>query len=223
MLAIAHDTFDPVALSVEENQFLIEHLGKPPKVVQRVTCPPGVNPKAVLPVIEEVYGLLEVEKHDHVAWTGVEALKAKCQVYVDQIDAWAAMKLRGGASFPKFPTMAGWDGRGKPHMGAVGSDAQHVRTYFDAQGDRQPLAVSLHDDGTEGFTPPWVKKDRNYDTLVVDDATGAITCPVCKHAETWNPDSASSRNLAMGRMAKHLTGSKKEPDIHKALHTKVFG
>lgn len=223
MLAITADTFDPVALSLEENAFLVEHLGKPPKVVARVAIPPGVNPKAVLPVIEEVYGLLEVEKHDQVAWTGVDLLKARCQTYLEQHASWAEMKARAGKTFPTFPSMAGWDGRGKPHIGAVGSDAQYVRTYFDAHGERQPFAISLHDDGTPAFSPPWVKRDRDYDALIADETNGALTCPICKHAETWEPSSQSAKNLALGRMAKHLTSAKRERDVHKALHTKVFG
>lgn len=223
MLAIANDTFDPVALSFEENEFLVEHLGKPPKVVQRATVPKGVNLKAVMPVIEEVYGLLEVEKHDQESWTGVDILRARCQTYLDQRGRWAEMKTRAGAGFPKFPSMAGWDGRGKPHIGAVGSDAYTVQTYFDDQGERQPFAVSLHDDGTPAFAPPWVKRDREYDALQVDETTGALTCPICKHAETWEPSSQSAKNLALARMARHLTSAKREPDVHKALHTKVFG
>jgi hypothetical protein len=221
MLAITNDTFDPVALSLEENAFLIEHLGKPPKVVSRVAFPAGVNPKAVMPVIEDIYALLEIEKHDQEAWTGVDVIKARCRTYIEQRERWAEMKQRGGVAFPKFPSMAGWDGRGKPHLGAVGSDAQTVRTYFDDQGDRQPFAVSLHDDGIPAFAPPWVKRERAYDALIVED--GSVTCPICKHAETWEPSSQSAHNMAMARMSKHLVSAKREPDVHKALHTKVFG
>lgn len=223
MLAIDQDTFDPVLLSLEENAFLLEHLGKPPKVVQRVTMPPGVNPLAVLPIIEEVYGLEEIAKHDKQDWTGIARLKTQIQLYLDQREGWKAMKARAGKEFPTFPTMAEWDGRGKPHMGAVGSDSHRVRTYFDADGKRQPFAVSLHDTGVGAFVPPWVKSDTQFTELVVDEQKASLRCPICDHSEIWQLESQSSKNLASGRMAKHLNSAKVQPNQHKALHTAVYG
>lgn len=221
MLAIANDTFDPVLLSLEENAFLIEHLGKAPAVVRRVPFPAGVNPKAVLPVIEELYALAEVEKADGVEWTGFETVKARCQTYLDQKAQWAVMKERGGKTFPTHPSMAEWDGRGRPRVGASGSDAHRVRTYFDEQGQRQKLAVSLHHEGP-AFQVPWSKKPKVYTELVTDEEKGAITCPICGHAEKFQMDAPSTRTMAQTRMARHLTSAKQEPDAHKALHTKVY-
>lgn len=223
MFAIENDIFDPVLLSLEENAFLLEHVGKPPAVVARVPIPVGVNVSAVLPIVEQVYALEEVQKHDHEPWTGLATLKQTIQTYLEQRASWAAMKARAGATFPTFPTMAAWNSQGKPSMGAVGSDSGRVRTYFDDDGNRQRLAVSLHDTGVGGFTPPWVKKAITYDGLVVDDEKGFVRCPICEKTETYDPAAQSTRNLAQGRMAKHLTSSKTQPDAHKALHTKVFG
>lgn len=223
MYAIEHDTFDPVLLSLEENAFLLEHLGKPPKVVDRVAFPAGVNRKAVLPVIEEVYGLEEIAKHDQVPWTGVEVLKARIRTYLEQRESWRLMKLRAGKDFPSFPTMAAWDGHGKPHVGAVGSDSHRVRTYFDADGTRQPFAVSLHDTGVGAFVPPWIQNDATFTELIVDEQKGSLRCPICDHSETWQTESQSAKNLASGRMAKHLNSAKVKPNVHKALHTAVYG
>jgi len=80
MLAIHDDidAFDPAALSLPENRFIIEHGGKPPAVVARIPLPVGVNAKAVMPVIEKIYALDEVAKHDKEPWVGVEALKHRC-------------------------------------------------------------------------------------------------------------------------------------------------
>lgn len=222
MLAIANDTFDPVLLSLEENAFLMEHIGKAPAVVRKGTFPPGVNPKAVLPVIEELYALSEVEKADGEAWTGFDAIRDRCATYLAQRAQWDTMKQRAGKTFPTQPSMAAWSATGKPSVGGAGSDSHRVRTYFDEQGNRQKFAVGLHHDGP-AFSVPWLKSTKVYDGLTVDEEKGAITCPICAHTETFNLDAASSRNLANSRMARHLLSAKKELDAHKLLHTKVFG
>lgn len=221
MLAIANDTFDPVLLSLEENQFLIDHLGKAPAVVRRVPVPPGVNPKAVYPVIEELYALAEVEKADGVEWSGFDAVRDRCKTYLAQIAQWGVMKQRAGKTFPTHPSMAEWDGRGRPRVGASGSDAHRVRTYFDESGQRQKFAVSLHDEGP-AFQVPWSKSVKVYTALVVDEEKGSITCPICNHAETFDHDSPSAMGMAKTRMARHLTSAKKDIEAHRALHTKVY-
>ncbi len=120
MQAIAEDIFDPVALSIDENQFIIDHGGKLPAVVARVAMPVGVNPRAVLPVIEALYALDEVQKHDKVPWVGLAAVKARCQLYCDQHAEWDRLKATRGLAFPVaaddgglgFARPAG-DGRGR--------------------------------------------------------------------------------------------------------------
>lgn len=221
MLAIENATFDPVLLSLEENAFLVEHAGKAPAVVKRLPVPPGVNPKAVIPVIEELYALGEVEKADGATWAGIEAVKDRCRTYLAEKAKWAAMKARGGERFPAHPSMATWDSRGNPHMGGVGSDAGRIRTYFDEAGQRQPFAVSLQGEAPT-FDVPWLPKAKTYSEISVDDERGVLTCPICGHAETYSPDSQSQRGLANTRMAKHLLGAKKEIEAHKQLHVKVY-
>jgi hypothetical protein len=224
MQAIAEDIFDPVALSLDENQFIIDHGGKPPAVVARVAMPPGVNSRAVMPVIEALYALDEVQKHDHIPWVGLMAVKARCQLYCDQHAEWTRMKARGGARFPTFPTMAGWDSRGNPSLGSTGSDSGHVRTYFDEHGDRQRLALQLRG-GPESpiDLPRWVKQTVAYTELITNDTEGWIRCPVCQVTEKYQNDSQSSRNGAQSRMAKHLLSAKEHIEAHRDLHLKVFG
>lgn len=225
MLAIADDTFDPVLLSLPENEFVREHVGKPPAVVSRIPMPQGVNPKAVMPVIDQVYALEEVRKHDKVAWTGIERIKQQITLYLEQSAAWASMRARNvnNKSWPTYPSMAAWDAKGRPTVGATGSDAGRVRTYFDDKGDRRPFAVSLHDAETEAFLPPWIKTTPIYDALIVDDAAGFLRCPICQHTETYDNNSQSARNLANGRMAKHLVSAKANVESHRELHTKAYG
>lgn len=223
MQAIHNDTFDPVALSIPENVFLVEHLGKPPAVVARVTVPDGVNPKAVMPVIEAIYALEEIKTHDKEPWTGVEPLKAACKTYIKENAGWNRLREAQGNGFPRFPTMAGWDSKGKPAMGAVGSDSGYVRTYFDENGDRKRFAVPLHGEDTPTFLPPWIKTAVHYDKLIENDTEGWIRCPICQHTERYQNESQSNRSAAQGRMARHLLTEKKQADAHRELHTKVYG
>jgi hypothetical protein len=224
MQAISAETFDPVALSLPENQFIIDHGGKPPAVVARIAMPRDVNPQAVLPVIDALYALEEVQKHDKVPWVGLTAIKECCQRYLDQHAEWMRMKTTRGANFPKFPTMAGWDSRGRASMGATGSDAGQVRTYFDANGDRQRLAIALRGGPeTPVELPRWVKQTVAYTELIVNDEEGWLRCPVCQATERYQTDSQSARNMAQSRMAKHLLGTKEHVEAHRDLHLKVFG
>jgi hypothetical protein len=225
MLAIDNDVFDPVLLSVEETAFVLEHVGKPPAVVARVKMPLGVNPRTVLPVIEQVYALEEVAKHDKEPWVGVEAVKDRCRIYLEQQAIWQELKAKhkGNPSWPTFPTMAGWDSRGKPALGATGSDAGRVRTYFDANGDRKPFALHLHGDDGPAFQVPWLKTTPVFDKLLTDDAKGFVRCPICEHTEKYNVDAPSDRNAAYARMARHLSSAKEQIEAHRELHTKVYG
>lgn len=224
MQAISADVFDPVALSLPENQFIIDHGGKPPAVVARIAMPSDVNPRAVLPVIDALYALGEVEKHDKVPWVGVDAVKARCQLYLDQHAEWGRMRAQRGPRFPKYPTMAGWDSRGNPAMGATGADSGHVRTYFDERGDRQKLALPLKGGPeTPADLPRWVKQTVAYTELIVNDGEGWIRCPICQATERYQTDSQQARNTAQSRMAKHLLSAKEHVEAHRDLHLKVYG
>jgi hypothetical protein len=224
MLAIENDIFDPVLLSVEENQFLLEHVGKPPAVVSRLVMPTGVNAKAVMPVVEQVYALEEIAKHDKEPWVGVEAVKARCRTYLEQHQLWAQLQAQHGNNkdWPAFPTMAGWSQSGKPSIGATGSDSGRVRTYFDGP-DRKPFALNLHGEDGPTFQVPWLKTTPAFDKLITDDAKGYIRCPICEHTDKYNVDAPSDRNAAFARMARHLTSAKEQIDAHRELHTKVYG
>lgn len=221
MLAITNDTFDPVLLSIPENEFVREHVGKPPKVIERIVLPRDVNPRAVMPVFQAAYDALEIEKHDHVPWAGVEAIKAAIDAYLAHHAESAELKRRGGKSFPRWPSMAAWDGRGRHAMGGTGSDAMRVRTTFGPDGERVPLAIDLHPSGMVAVKPRWIKSGEVYDALVVDEAKGFMQCPICGHAENFDVDTPSARNAAYARMGKHMTGAKDKPDQHRELHLKV--
>ena len=199
------ETFDPVKYSLEENQFFLKHLGESPVSALKDTLPKGVNPVTVQEVLGKVYELDELQKHRGTAWVGHSAIKGSIERYLHESEKWKQLAKRGA---PRFPTMSSWDGKGRPHRGAVSSDASQVTTYLDDNGNRKPLAVRLQDDGP-GYSTPWAKKEAPLPEALVEDAEkGMLQCPVDGWATNYNPDSRASENLARARMSKHCKTSK---------------
>lgn len=223
--------FDPVKLSLEENQFVIDHAGEPP-VVALQAMPAGVTKAAVKPIIEGIYELIELEKHEGLPWVGVEAVKTASGVYLKQAAAWAKNKGRRGA--PRFPSMHSFDSRGRSHLGGVGSDSGQVRTYFDPQGNRIPFAINLTTSLERQWVPEWLAtqpevapgvaaeiKPAKEPELTLNDEKNRIEC-FCGHTETFRPDSRASYNAARARISKHLRKATDQTDDHRLLHTLEF-
>lgn len=199
------ETFDPVKYSLEENQFFLKHLGESPVSALKETLPKGVNPVTVQEVLGKVYELDELQKHRGTAWVGHSAIKGSIERYLHESEKWRQLSKRGS---PRFPTMSSWDGKGRPHRGAVSSDASQVTTYLDDDGNRKPLAVRLQDDGP-GYETPWAQKEAPLpEALIEDTEKGMLQCPVDGWATNYNPDSRASENLARARMSKHCKTSK---------------
>ena len=212
--------FDPVLLSIDENRFLLEHLVESPFAVFRTPLPKGVNAAAVRPVLSVVYELESLKEKQGTTWVGIEALKDAIALYLKALEEWQEVHRRGG---PTFPTMYGWDHRGKPHRHAVGADGGHVRTYLDFKtGERRRFAVEL-ESMTPEFVAPWTKPDPTPLELIERPDDGVVECPLCHKTETYESGVQTSRNMAMVRMANHLKGSKKDPERHRELGTAVFG
>lgn len=215
--------FDPVKLSLEENQFIIENIGKAPVVALRNRVNPQVTLAAVKPVIDGVYELIETAKDDPMfKWVGIEAVKQACQVYLDQAAKWEKNKGRPGAV--RFPSMYAWDHRGKPHWRGVGSDSEQVRTYFDSEGNRIPFKISLIPAAQEAWQPEWIAQVKAMPAwkLVVNSELNRIECP-CGATETFKPESRASYNAARARMSKHLRRVTDQVEEHRELHTSEFG
>lgn len=212
-------SFDPVQYSIAENTFLLSAIGQPP-VVAMQNCPQGVNPRAVQPVLENVYDLIELEKHRGQEWVGVEAVKKAISTYLEHSQRWATDRRRNA---PRWPSMSTFDDRGKAHRQGVGSDATQVRTYFDADGQRQKFEIELVQDLATDWTPDWKATDAPATGLKVDGDKRRVECLICGHTEGYNPDSRASFNAARARMSKHLRTTKLSPDTHRELHTREFG
>jgi len=220
--------FDPVKLSILENQFVIENVGKAP-VVGLQNRPEQVTLAAVKPIIEGAYEHIEMAKADPThKWAGIEAIKSAAQNYIVQANKWekAAKDPRTGRLRPgavRFPSMYGWDARNRPHWRAVGSDSDQVRTYFDANGDRLPFKIALMNQEA-AWAPEWaarVPKIAQW-TLVVNAELSRIECP-CGATETFKPESRASYNAARARMSKHLRRVTDQVEEHRELHTNEFG
>lgn len=216
------NTFDPVKYSLEENQFLYQHLGKPP-IVALQSIPDKVNIRAVKPVLERVYELSELQKHSQVGWKGVEELKAAIQAYLDQSKKWLETKRRFRGA-PRFPSMSTFDRKGRAHPGGPDSDSGFVKTYFDEKGNRVPFAVNLVDDETPSWKPDWVEETPAVPEqgLITDLDKNRIEC-FCGHTESFKSESAASQRAARARMSKHLRASKSDVDRHREVYTMEFG
>ncbi len=223
------NTFDPVLYSKAENRFLLDALGKPPVVVLR-DIPAGVNPRAVRPIVQRVYELMELEKHERVPWVGIDALKEKINAYITNDDKWARDHQRSRTA-PRYPSLYSYDVRGKAHKGGIGSDNGRVRTYFGPNGERIPFAVDLVPDRDESWTPPTLTDEAPKGSLLVEDASmRRFECHVpqdnggvCGHTESYKADSRASRSAARARMSKHLRKSLDNAEGHRELYTNEFG
>ena len=220
--------FDPVKFSPEEGQFLLGALGTPP-VVALKNLPTGVNASAVKPILQRVYDLEQLKKHEGLDWIGIEALKLAIQIYQREDAKWAVDHTRNKKA-PRFPSLFSWDSRGKPHKGGPGSDSGQVRTYFGKGGERIPFAVELVPDELGTWAPPGTTEAPIEKFLRLDSESHRIECrvpiadgTVCGHAETYKPDSRSSYNAARARMSKHLRKATENIDDHRELHTNEFG
>ena len=236
------DIFNPVKYSLEECQFLIDHLGEPP-IVALSLMTPNVIRKSVEPILNRVFELDQLQAYERkaknnpslITWVGVKPMKAKLVVYLEQQAKRQADKKRYPKA-PRFPSMSSYDGKNRPHRGGPGSDCGQVRTYFDKEGNRIPFSLDLLDaHETGGWTPEWaipesavVKEQKAFPAdvtkKVIDDVENhRMECPICKHTESYKVDSRSSWNAARGRMSKHLIRDTKEVDLHRELYTNEFG
>ncbi len=245
------DRFDPVSFSLQECQWLIDHLGEPSyqalqsiKPVQQfdssgkdknpIGYPDGVIPGRVKPIIDRVYELNDLESKGLIKWVGIGALKTALKIYIREQNKWMSDKKRF-PSAPRFPSMHSYDGKNRPHRGGPGSDSGRVQTYFDREGNRLPFAIDMLDDKHAGqWTPEWAEVPGEVKAapvipliatkkLFVDPEHNRIECQICHHTESFKGESRASYNAARGRMSKHLRTDTKEVDLHRELYTNEFG
>lgn len=214
--------FDPVLYSKEENEFLLTTIGQPPVVAMR-TVAPGVNPKAVKPVLDRVYELEQLKAHEGAEWAGVDAVKEAIRIFLKVDEKWASDAQRSRRA-PRHPSMYSFDTRGRAFLYGPGSDSGRPRTYFDAEGKRKPFAVELVPENVmDWVAPTLVGEIANTHLLITDAEKNRIECGICGHTESFKPNSRSSEVAARARMSKHLRTAKDQTDAHRELHTAEFG
>lgn len=211
--------FDPVLLTLDENRFLLDHLGEPPIVALSKGVPSGVSATVIKTLLAKVYELEELREHDGTSWAGIPALKDKINVYIEQAEKWANERRRGA---PRFPSMYSYDGKGRPHLGGTGSDSGKVSSYFDSNGNRIPFAIDWYPSEVSDWRPDWAKADEPVLGLKVNTAERRIECQICGHTEQFNPDSRGSFNVARARMSKHLKSATIEVDKHREVLASEF-
>lgn len=229
MLQINKNVFDPALLSFPDCDFLLAHAGEAPIVALR-EMPPVCNRVILSQWIERFYELNELQDKRGYEWVGVEAIKNSIKNYLKVREEWKKDEAYGA---PKNPSMYAFDTRGNAHESGPGSDSGRVRTYFDEEGKRIPFAINIVESGVVGnWKPSWVAKKGQVDSkdeqpfaLLEPEGENAIKCGVkgCGHAETYRPDSRSSKNAARARMSRHLRTAKVEQNAHLELHTLEFG
>jgi hypothetical protein len=214
-------SFDPVVYNMAECQWLKDKLGQPPVVAFQDGLPPGVNASAVRPILERVYELEEIRRHRGREWAGVQMLVASIDNYVRLATKWRQDRKRGA---PRFPSMHTFDGRGRAHSQAPGSDNGQVRTYFNQDGSRTKFAIELIPDTITPWEPEWqTGKDETISGIKVDMDMRRVECQVCGHTETFKPESRASLNAARARMSKHLRSTTDRVEEHRELHAMEFG
>lgn len=214
--------FDPVSLSLAENQFLLEHLGEAPIVAFNAGLPPRVNQKAVTPVLQRVYDLEELKAHKGEEWLGIDAMKDAISTYMKFAEQWAVDAARFKRA-PRFPSLYSYDARRRPHWAATGSDAHQVRTYFNANGERVPFAVEYIPTGQQEWNPAWALADEPVSGLVNNEEQSRLECSVCGFTASYKQESRASFNAARGRMSKHLRQATDKVEEHREIHTLEFG
>lgn len=150
--------------SNQELEFLKAHFGEPSELAlpEGEEIPVGVNPAAVLPILDKTYRLELLAKaaaekfpgKDIRLWCGFDALKAVCQETLSWNETVAELKRRTIGSSPELRRAAGapslhmWDpDTDIPYIGGVGADADITRTALGDNGQRIPLYVALRDSG----------------------------------------------------------------------------
>jgi hypothetical protein len=224
--------FEPAYYSVEELNFLLDHIGESPVVALHGGPPKGVNVNMIQPTLAKMYELEELREKRQVPWAGTEAIKDSIIRYLGWYERSLEIKRRGG---PRHPSMYGWEDNGKggskAHKFAIGSDSDVVRSEINANGDMVKFSVNLRRNADEVLlgladVAPWIsgdpEKPKVVDSIVLDDVKGFMQCSICGFAKNFNKASHQSRNLARAHVGKHLRQADKDVERHRILYRREF-
>ena len=151
------ERFAASAYSLQENAFLLEHLGESPVVAcDDVDLPRGVNVAAVRPILQRTYDLEELARSRRaVPWLGYDRLKEVIQLFLDWMAITKEMKRRAvGMNIEMrraaaIPSMHLWDDN-EPFLHGIGADSGRVLTMINEHNERLPLYVNLRETAGSG-------------------------------------------------------------------------
>lgn len=228
------DVFQPAVLSLEENRFVLDHLGESPVVAcDDIDLPPGVNVLAVRPFLEKIYNYEQQRVHRSREWAGLDLVRDSITRFLLWMDTSAKIQKHGG---PRHASQFVVDGSGRMYKYGIGADsAAMVVSGLNKDGSRQPFGVILNkiDDPTAltlADIAPWLggsdPKTRALDCvnqLSPKDPKkqGTLQCSICGATEQFNQQKMpNSWNAARARMIRHLKGADFEPDRHLVLRSR---
>lgn len=233
--------FEPGLLSIQELNFLLDHLEEPPNAALHGSVPVGVNPSQIQKTLAEFQELDQLEKFRGVKWAGFEALRDSITRFLD----WHARNLdiyrvTGGPTNPNGAihnaSHFSFSEDGGAFKYAIGADSGELaRTEILDDGSRKPFTVKLLvSDGPAqreelASVAPWIARTKSTRIAVKDvvDVTagktnGTIRCSICDKTEVFDPRNRSSRTMARTRMGRHLKNAKADINRHLALYRKEF-
>lgn len=245
---IGNATFIGSTFSNAELEFLLEHFGEAPEVAvsEDRELPVGVNPAALLPILDRTYRLqlmqeaAQKQNPDAVLWVGFDALRKVCQDTLDWNATVAELKRRTANQDPAIRRMAGapslhmWDpDTDVGYLGGVGADAGTVMTAINDDGSRTPLFAMLRATGVGSIgdakgVATFLRKGKKGTAKRLEDTpnaliyesgptTSVITCPICQHSEVYETGKASTKKDAETLMRRHLKTVRVKVDPHRML------
>jgi hypothetical protein len=223
-MQVMTDKFEPADYSIEELQFIKEHMGETPNVALHGELPDGVNPAAIQVALGRFSELDELSKIKATAkrkpqpWAGYEAIEDSIDRFIAWHDKSLKIQAQGG---PRHPSMHSWDSTGAMSTGGIGTDSvEKVRTEILDDGTRRPFAVDLLKLNGKSPDMPWVKKHVAADRIVHNE-NGTYQCTICnKIVATYDTDAMDvrkARNRSRAEAVKHLKNARREVSRHRAI------
>lgn len=226
------EKFEPALFSIEELEFLLDHLGETPNVALHEMDEEGVNPKAIRPILTRFVELDELEKVRKVPWAGYDAIKDSIKRYLDWHNKTAELQEEG---LPRHPSQHNFEEDGTVTRGGTGADSSEmVRSEILDTGERKVFTVRLRDvKGGGSMKAPWLggpksksapaktatAKVEEKDQIVHDRKRGLYMCGICDEAICTYSKTGGARSLTMAKrkVERHLRTSRKAPARHRAV------
>ncbi len=212
------ELFEPAKYSMPELAFLLKHLEESPTVaLHGDALPKGVNKDAVVPLLERLSQLSELERVKKAPWAGYEPIRDSIERFI----AFQEKCLQGHAvGDVRHPSQYVWDSTGAAMKTGIGSDsAEMVRTELLEDGTRVPFAVQLT--GTARRASRWAKKTApaTFDDKIALAANGTLTCTICdKVVANYDPQKGTrAKNKALADARKHCMKTSTEQGRHRAI------